>query len=125
MRKIWKLHPRTHNNLICNIRSNFTHFFLHRPNELVRLILHIKLTSANSAFSEKNCYLSFKYEITGEDWNKPHSFLLGKVKFKTPLHVQSTCQTIVKLCNIGDVLSFCDGLNYSNIISILNALCLQ
>ena len=25
MRKIWKLHPRTHNNLICNIRSNFTH----------------------------------------------------------------------------------------------------
>ena len=25
MRKIWKLHPRTHNNLICNIISNFTH----------------------------------------------------------------------------------------------------
>ena len=25
MRKIWKLHPRTQNNLICNIRSNFTH----------------------------------------------------------------------------------------------------
>ena len=25
MRKIWKLHPRTHNNLICNIRSNCTH----------------------------------------------------------------------------------------------------
>ena len=24
MRKIWKLHHRTHNNLICNIRSNFT-----------------------------------------------------------------------------------------------------
>ena len=25
MRKIWKSHPRTHNNLICNIRSKFTH----------------------------------------------------------------------------------------------------
>ena len=25
MRKIWKLHPRTHNNLICNIISYFTH----------------------------------------------------------------------------------------------------
>ena len=25
MRKIWELHPRTH-NLICNIGSNFTHF---------------------------------------------------------------------------------------------------
>ena len=25
MQTIWKLHPRTHNNWICNIRSNFTH----------------------------------------------------------------------------------------------------
>ena len=25
MRRIWKLHTGTHNNLICNIRSNFTH----------------------------------------------------------------------------------------------------
>ena len=25
MRNIWKLHPRIHNNLICNIISNFTH----------------------------------------------------------------------------------------------------
>ena len=59
MRKIWKLHPRTHNNLICNIRSNFTH---------------------------KNTYFQ---------------------------------------CNIRDGLSFRDGLNYSNIICILNALRLQ
>ena len=44
------------------------------------------------------------------------------VKFKTPLHVQSTCQTIVELCNIRDGWSFCDGLNYNNIICILNAL---
>ena len=52
MRKIWKLHPRTHNNLICNIRSNFTHSLekihisfiynaLHHPNKLVRLLLHV------------------------------------------------------------------------------------
>ena len=44
---------RTHNNLICNIRSNFTHSMeknisfiynaLHHPNELVRLLLHVKL----------------------------------------------------------------------------------
>ena len=40
-------------------------------------------------------------------------------------HVQSTCQTIVELCNIRDGLSFCDGLTYNNIICILNALCLQ
>ena len=25
MRKIWKLHPHTHNILICNIRTNFIH----------------------------------------------------------------------------------------------------
>ena len=74
---------------------------------------------------EKLCYLSFKYHITREDWNKPHSFLLGNVKFKTLLYVQSTCQTIVELCNFRDGLSFCDGKNYSNIICILNALCLQ
>ena len=94
---------------------------MHHPNELVRLLLHVKLASANSVFAENCCYLSFKYQITRENWNKPYSFLLGKVKLKNPLHVQSTCQTIVELYNIRDGLSFCDGLNYSNIICILNA----
>ena len=68
MRKICKLHARTHNNLICNIRSNFTHSLekkghisfiyiaLHYPNELVRLLLHGKLASANSVFSENFRY---------------------------------------------------------------------
>ena len=32
---------------------------------------------------------------------------------------------MVELCNIRNGLSLCDGLNYSNIICILNALCLQ
>ena len=102
MRKIWKLHPRTHNNLNCNIRTNCTHSLekihlsfiynaLHHPNELVRLLLYVKLASANSVFAENGRYLSFKYQITREDWNRPHSFLLGKVKLKTPLHVQYTC----------------------------------
>ena len=93
MRNIfWKLHPRTHNNLICNIRSKFTHSLekiyisfiynaLQQPNELVRLLLHVKLASANSVFAELFGYLSIKHQITREDWNKPHSFLLGKVKF--------------------------------------------
>ena len=55
MRKIWKFLPRTHNNLICNIRNKFYTFpgkktyiyfiytALHHSNELVRLLLHIKL----------------------------------------------------------------------------------
>ena len=63
-----------------------------------------------SVLAENFRYLSFKYR---------------KGQIKNPLHVQSTCQTIVELCNIRDGLSFCDGLNYSNIICILNALCLQ
>ena len=58
------------------------------------LLLHVKLASANSVFAENFRYLCFKYQITREDCNKQHSFLVGKVKFKTPLHVQSTCQTI-------------------------------
>ena len=85
MRKIWKLHTRTHNNLICNIRSYFTHSLeknhisfiynaLHNPNELVRLLLHVKLASASSMFAENVCYLSFKYQITRDDWNKPHFY---------------------------------------------------
>ena len=76
-------------------------------------------------FADNFRYLSFAYQITRQDWNKPYSFLLENVKFKTPLHVQSTCQTIVELCNIRDGLSFCDRLTYSNIICILNALCQQ
>ena len=97
---------------------------MHHRNELVRLLLHVKLASANSVFAENVRYLSFRYKITREDLNKPHAVLLGNVFFFTPLHIQSTCQTIVELCNIRDGLSFCDGLNYSNIICILNALCL-
>ena len=65
----------------------------------------------------------FKYQITREDWNNPDSFLRGNVKLPTPMHVQSTCQKIVELCYIRDELSFCDRLNYSNNICILNALC--
>ena len=75
------------------IHIYFIYNALHLPNELVRLLLHVKLASTNSVFAEKKNYLNFKYQITREDWNKPHAFLLGKVKFKTPLHVQSTCQT--------------------------------
>ena len=63
MRKIWKLHPRTHNNLICNISSNFAHSpekiyisfiynALYHPNELVRLLLNVKLASSNSVFAK-------------------------------------------------------------------------
>ena len=55
IRKIWKLHHRTHDNLIGNIRTNYTHSLekrhisfiynaLHHSNELVRLLLHVKLT---------------------------------------------------------------------------------
>ena len=94
MRKIWKLHPCTHNNLNCNIISNFTHLLenrhiyfiynaLHQPNELIRFLLHVKLASANSVLAENFRYLSLKYQITREDWKKPHSFLLGTVKFTT------------------------------------------
>ena len=92
MRKIWKLHPRTHNNLICNIILNCTHSLekihisfiynvLHHRNELVRLLLHVKLASANSVFAENVRYLSFKYQISQEDLNKPHAVLLGNVIF--------------------------------------------
>ena len=63
MRKILKLHHYTHNNLICNIISNFKHSHekihisfiynaLHHPNELVRLLLHVKLALTNSVFAE-------------------------------------------------------------------------
>ena len=109
MRNIWKLHLRTNNNLICNIRSNITHgkrhiYFifnaLHHPNEVVRLLLPVKLVSANSVFAENFRYLRFKYQNSRENWTKPRSLLLGKVKLKTSLHVQYTCQTIVELYNI-------------------------
>ena len=72
-------------NLICNIRSNCTYslekrriFYiynaLHHPNELVRLLLHVKLASDNSVFANIFRYLSFKYQITREDWKKPIPF---------------------------------------------------
>ena len=38
MRKIWKLHPRTYNNFISNIRSNFKHSLEKRH---ISCVLHI------------------------------------------------------------------------------------
>ena len=81
MQTIWKLHPRTHNNLICNIRSNFTHSLKKKIflSFIMPCITHmnwsdVKLESINSVFAENFRYLSFQYQFTREDWNKPHSF---------------------------------------------------
>ena len=42
----------------------FIYNALHHPNELVRLLLHVKLASTNSVFAEIFDYLNFKYQIT-------------------------------------------------------------
>ena len=85
MRKFGNYILLLYNNLIFNIISNFTHFLgkktyffhLHNPNELVRLLFHVKLAWANSVFAEQFRYLFYKCQITQEDWNKRHFFLLG------------------------------------------------
>ena len=77
-RRIWKIPPRTHNNLVCNITNNidtiidkclvkFIYNSINHSNKTSSNILREKLLCVNSTFSSNFQYLSFKYGLTEAD----------------------------------------------------------
>ena len=114
MRKIWKLYHRTPNNLICNIISNFTHSLekihisliytaLHHRNQLVRLLLHVKLASASSVFAENVRYLSFKYQKTRRLMHSScrllPDYIVCNITQRNNIWRANTCDTALKFLN--------------------------
>ena len=99
-RRIWKILPRTHNNLVCNITNNidamidkrmvkFIYNSISHSNKTISNILRVKLLCVNSTFSANYQYLSFKYGLTEADWYINIDHLMGKVKKKCLYCIQS------------------------------------
>ena len=88
-RRIWKLHPLTHNMIVHNLSSDINVSletrnikFIHNAlgnNNVYKHILSIKLRCRGSCFADNFRFLSYKYNLCDSDWNKKLSFLMGKV----------------------------------------------
>ena len=74
-RRIWKIPPRTHNNLVCNITNNIDSVIDKR---MVRFINNSINHSNKTSFQ----YLSLKYGLTEADWYINIDHLMGKVRKK-------------------------------------------
>ena len=97
-RRIWKIPPRTHNNLVCNITNNidamidkrmvrFIYNSISHSNKTISNLLRVKLLCVNSTFSANYQYLSFKYGLTEADWYINIDHLMGKVRKKMSILV--------------------------------------
>ena len=98
--RIWKIPPRTHNNLVCNITNNieaiidkrlvrFIYNSINHSNKTSSNILRVKLLCPNSTFSANFQYLSFKYGLTETDWYINIDHLMGKIRKKCLYCIQS------------------------------------
>ena len=99
-RRIWKILPRTHNNLVCNITTNidtiidkrlvrFIYNSINHSNKTSSNMLRVKLLCVNSTFFSNFQYLSFKYGLTEADWYINIDHLMGKVEKKCLYCIQS------------------------------------
>ena len=72
-------------------------------------------------------YLSYKYGLIEADWFTPVDHLLGKVKQKMALlHPQPIlCAILKELCGIRDNTSSCDIANNSDIVVLINDICIK
>ena len=97
---MWKIPPRTHNNLVCNITNNidtiidkrvvrFIYNSINHSNKTSSNILRVKLLCVNSTFSSNLQYLSFKYDLTEADCYINIDHLMGKVRKKCLYCIQS------------------------------------
>ena len=80
-----------------------------------------------STFTSNYIYLSYRYNISHDDWRKNKSHLIGKVKLKFQQDFQSmnTAQTLVELCAIRDGLSTCNALSYLDACELINLISLD
>ena len=92
--RIWKIPPRTHNNLVCNITNNidamidkrmvrFIYNSISHSNKTISNILRVKLLCVNSTFSANYQYLSFKYGLTDND----NTFIEHKYRLQMKIYI--------------------------------------
>ena len=92
--------------------------------------LLIKLHCIKSTFASNYKYLSYRYNISHDNWYKDISHLIGKVKlrFQQDFQNKDTAQTLVELCAnsaIRDGLSTCNALSYLDTCELINLISLD
>ena len=92
----------------------FVNLCLNYSNHVRKSIILSKRHCIKSTFASNYKYLSYRYNISHDDWDKDISNLFGKVKIKFQQDFQSrnTAQTLVELFAICDGLSTCNALSY-------------
>ena len=137
-RRIWKIPPRTHNNLVSNVTDNidtpietrmvrFIFNSINHSNSTCINVLRVKLLSVNSTFVSNYQYLSFKFALTEADWYTSLDHLLGKVKKKIALlHPQPVlCGVLRELCAKRDNTSVCVLADKNDIVVLINEICIN
>ena len=91
------------------------------------MLLLSKLHCINSTFAMNNKYLSYKYEISEQDWLSDVAHLLGRVKmkFKSIYGEHSLSIIIRELCDIRDNNRSCDILDRTNVCKFIDTLCIE
>ena len=137
-RRIWKIPPRTHTNLVCNITNNigtiidkrlvrFICNSINHSNKTRSNILRVKLLCVNFTFSSNFQYLSFKYGLTEADWYINIDHLMGKVRKKlSMLYPKSIlCDVLMEFCAIRDNITTCDIASITDIIAMIEDICIH
>ena len=86
---------------------------LNHSNSVCRSLVSSKLHCVQSTFVENFKDLSYKYNISQDEWLTDLSHLIKKVdtKFHKDFQSQSTVHTIVELCAIRDDMTECGVLS--------------
>ena len=135
-RRIWRLPPTSHNNIVHGISNDidvllekriikFIHNSLGHTNNMCRQLLLTKLHCVNSTFADNYKYLSYKYGITDPEWFSDLNHLLGKVKMKHQprLAYNMHVQTVKELCALRDGNMYLDILSVDDINNMIALIC--
>ena len=138
-RRIWRLPYRAHNVIVHSLSydidhqldtrmTKFVYTCLNHSNSVCRSLLSSKLHCVRSTFAANYKYLSYKYNISQDEWFTDLSHLIKKVdiKFHKDFQNQSTVNTIiVELCAIRDDVTECGVLSRADACKLIDLISLQ
>ena len=107
--------------------TKFVYSCLNHSNSVCRSLLSSKLHCVRSTFAANFKYLSYKYNISQDEWFTDFSHLIKKVdiKFHKDFQNQSTVNTIVELCVIRDDVTECGVLSRADACKLIDLISLQ
>ena len=107
--------------------TKFVYSCLNHSNSVCRSLLSSKLHCVRSTFAANFKYLSYKYNISQDEWFTDLSHLIEKVdiKYHKDFQNQSTANTIVELCTIRGDVTECGVLSRADAYKLIDLISLQ